>query len=153
MARQSLGGGKRDSARSDGHPGLADLASHTGGLVALLADELTREGVLAALRARRVYATNGPRIVLHATLDGAPMGAVVAARPSSTLEVLVVGTGAIARIDLVRSGKGARTFEGKGSNEMRLSDRVTGLAAGEYLYVRAVQEDGGAAWSSPFFVD
>ena len=26
------------------------------------------------------------------------------------------------------------------------------LAAGEYLYVRIVQEDGGAAWSSPFFV-
>ncbi len=27
------------------------------------------------------------------------------------------------------------------------------LVAGEYVYVRAVQEDDGAAWSSPFFVD
>ena len=26
------------------------------------------------------------------------------------------------------------------------------LVAGEYLYVRVVQQDGGAAWSSPFFV-
>ncbi|HVH16662.1 MAG TPA: DUF3604 domain-containing protein, partial [Myxococcota bacterium] len=33
-----------------------------GGLAAILADDLTREGVLAALRARRVYATNGPRM-------------------------------------------------------------------------------------------
>jgi hypothetical protein len=138
----------------DGHPGLADIASHTGGLVALLADQLTREGVLEALRARRVYATNGPRIVLHATLDGAPMGAVVAGdRGKRALEVLVVGTAPLERVDLVRGGKVVRTFAGTGSTEMRLTEPVTGLAAGEYVYVRAVQEDGGAAWSSPFFVD
>jgi hypothetical protein len=137
----------------DGHPGLAQLASGTGGLVGILADELTREGVLAALRARRVYATNGPRIVLHATLDGAPLGAVVAARRSSTLEVVVFGTAALARVDVVRAGKVVRTFAGTGSAEMRFTEPIAGLAAGEYLYVRAVQEDGGAAWSSPFFVD
>jgi hypothetical protein len=139
----------------DGHPGLAHLSSPTGGLVALLADELTRKGVLEALRARRVYATNGPRIVLHVTLDGAPMGAVVAAGSGSArvLEVLVVGTAPLERVDLVRAGKVVRTFAGTGSDEMRLSEPVAGLAAGEYLYVRAVQEDGGAAWSSPFFVD
>jgi hypothetical protein len=27
------------------------------------------------------------------------------------------------------------------------------LRAGEYVYVRVVQADGGAAWSSPFFVE
>ena len=36
---------------------------------------------------------------------------------------------------------------------MRLEETVRDLEPGEYLYVRAVQEDGGAAWSSPFFVD
>jgi hypothetical protein len=138
----------------DGHPGLAQIASHTGGLVALLADELTRQGVLEALRARRVYATNGPRIVLHVTLDGAPMGAVVPVTGKArVLEGLVVGTTPLERVDLVRAGKVVRTFAGTGSEEMRLSEPVAGLAAGEYLYVRAVQEDGGAAWSSPFFVD
>ena len=57
--------------------------------------DLTREGVLAALKARRVYATSGPRFV--------------------------------------------RTFPE--------------LAAGDYLYVRPVQIDGGTAWSSSFFIE
>ena len=158
FARDALGRGYRlgfvgSGDGHDGHPGLAQLASGNGGLVGILADALTRESVLAAVRARRVYATNGPRIVLHATLDGAPMGAVVAARRSSTLQVLVVGTAALARVDLVRTGKVVRTVPGKGSAELRLSEPIAGLAAGEYVYVRAVQEDGGAAWSSPFFVD
>jgi hypothetical protein len=139
----------------DGHPGLAHLAAGKGGLVAILAGELTREGVLEALRARRVYATNGPRIVLHATLDGAPMGAVVEARPgaSQALEVLVVGQAPLDRVDLVRSGRVVRTVVGGGALEMRFTEAVAGLARGEYLYVRAVQQDGGAAWSSGFFTE
>lgn len=158
FARDALGRGYRlgfvgSGDGHDGHPGLAHLASHAGGLVAILADELTRDGVLAALRARRVYATNGPRIVLHATLDRAPMGAAVPASGTRELEVLVVGTAPLERVDVVRGGKVARTFAGTGSAEMRVAERVTGLAAGDYVYVRAVQQDGGAAWSSPFFVD
>ncbi len=137
----------------DGHPGLSHLASPNGGLVAILAEELTREGVLAALRARRVYATNGPRILLHATLDGAPMGAAVGPSSKSTLEILVVAPAALERLDLVRSGEVVRTVAAEGYREMRLEETVRGLESGEYLYVRAVQQDGGAAWSSPFFVD
>jgi len=56
----------------DGHPGLVHLGnSGSGGLAAILADDATREAVHAALCARRVYATNGPRIFLNVTLDGA----------------------------------------------------------------------------------
>ena len=33
------------------------------------------------------------------------------------------------------------------------AEPVPGLEGGEYLYVRAVQIDGGAGWSSPFFFD
>jgi len=136
----------------DGHPGLVHLASHTGGLVAILTDDLTREGVLEALRARRVYATNGPRIVLHATLDGAPMGSAVSAG-THVLDVRVVSCVPLERVDLVRSGKVARTFASPGEVDQSLREAITDLAAGEYVYVRAVQADGGAAWSSPFFVD
>jgi hypothetical protein len=139
----------------DGHPGLAHLAAPSGGLVAILARELTRESVLAALRARRVYATNGPRIVLDATLDGAPMGSAVAgsAGTSRVLEVTAVAPEILDHIDLVRSETVVRTFAGAGSRELSLSEPIDDLEPGEYLYVRVVQVDGGAAWSSPFFVD
>ena len=31
--------------------------------------------------------------------------------------------------------------------------RLTGLKAGERLYVRVIDAEGGAAWSSPWFVE
>jgi hypothetical protein len=37
--------------------------------------------------------------------------------------------------------------------EIAVQQRVEKLVAGEYLYVRAVQEDGGTAWSSPIFFE
>jgi hypothetical protein len=137
----------------DGHPGLAALASPSGGLAAILAERPTREAVLEALRARRVYATNGPRIVLRASLAGHPMGATVAASggPDWSLDVHVVAEAPLERLDLVRGGGVVETIPGGGRTELRLSRTVAPLRAREYLYVRAVQEDGGAAWSSPFF--
>jgi hypothetical protein len=137
----------------DGHPGLAAIASPSGGLAAILAEKPTREAVLEALRARRVYATNGPRIVLRAILAGRPMGATLQASsgPDWSLDVHVVAEAPLERLDLVRGGNVVETLLGAGRTELRLSRTVAPLRAREYLYVRAVQEDGGAAWSSPFF--
>lgn len=141
----------------DGHPGLVQLSdpAGSGGLAAILSEDATRAGVLEALRARRVYATNGARIWLRVTLDGRPMGSVVAvaeppAHAEVTLAVEVAGTAPIERIDLIRSGHTA-TIAGDGQREMALSRTIPPLGQGEYHYVRVVQTDGGAAWSSPVF--
>ncbi len=37
--------------------------------------------------------------------------------------------------------------------EVTLSQEVKDLVSGEYLYVRAVQENTGAAWSSPIYIE
>ena len=137
----------------DGHPGLSHLAAPSGGLAAILAPEATRDAVLTALRARRTYATNGPRILLDVDLDGAVMGSELEPSESrGALSVEVVGTAVIARVDVVRTGRVSVSVEGDGSARLAVELELPPLAAGEYLYVRAVQEDGGAAWSSPFFV-
>ena len=70
----------------DGHPGLVQLGAPSGGLAAILSEERTREGVLAALRARRVYATNGPRILLRAALGGHPMGSSISVPPGGSTQ-------------------------------------------------------------------
>jgi len=141
----------------DGHPGFAQLAAVTGGLAAILAEDATREAVREALVERRVYATSGPRILLRAALGGAPMGAAVAASPEDegegrALFVHVVAPEPLERVDLVRSGAVVDALGLEGRREVMLERPIEGLRAGEYLYVRVVQEDGGAAWSSPFFV-
>ncbi|MFT5283993.1 MAG: hypothetical protein ACI8TQ_000144 [Planctomycetota bacterium] len=138
----------------DGHPGLAHLGSPSGGLAAILAEDHSRASVLEALRARRVYATNGSRILLRASLSGARMGATIAADKERPLELRVhaIGTGPIEAIDIIRSGD-VFTIECDGKSEVQMPPLEMDLKAGEYLYVRVRQEDGGIAWSSPFYAD
>jgi hypothetical protein len=40
-----------------------------------------------------------------------------------------------------------------GERDVQLEREVSDLRPGEYVYVRAVQRDGGAAWSSPIYID
>jgi len=136
----------------DGHPGLSQLASPSGGLAAIMSETLTREGVLEALRARRAYATNGARIILRVRLERALMGATVAAGSGGTLAVRVTGTAPITALELVRSGS---VVERTTPNERAAAWDVplSPLAAGEYVYVRVIQSDGGLAWSSPIFAE
>ncbi|MYF94547.1 MAG: DUF3604 domain-containing protein, partial [Holophagales bacterium] len=160
----------------DGHPGLGHLASPSGGVAAILSDEVTREGIYEALLARRTYATNGPRIVVRASYAGWPIGAdipadaaaagavgPIAGVPQQTLVVRAIAPGKITRIEVVSrqgaAGAGALTGEalcgegerGDGERECSLTVPLPGFRAGGYLYLRVVQEDGGAAWTSPFF--
>jgi hypothetical protein len=142
----------------DGHPGLSHLSSGgTGGVAAILADELTRPAVLDALRRRRVYATSGPRIYLRTALSAHPMGSTVAARDLGaadeplTLYIHAIGTDTIRWIDVVRGGTVVRSEVGQ--DEIELLIPFAESAAGDYVYVRVVQDDGGLAWSSPIFVE
>jgi hypothetical protein len=140
----------------DGHPGNAHLAAATGGLAAILSEELTRTGVREALLARRVYATSGPRILLRVAVDGTRMGGVLRSEGSKgphDLALRVVGTAPLGRVDVIQSGTVIDQIPGDGSRELSVARPLTGLAPGAYVYVRVVQEDGGLAWSSPIFVD
>jgi len=143
----------------DGHPGLVqrDPRSHVGGLAALLSDARTREGVLEALRARRSYATNGPRIFLQAHLDEQAMGSVAERGvadppPSQVLSFEVVGTAPLESIELIRGPRESIVrIDPEGALAWRERRTLPALGPAEYLYLRVVQEDEGAAWSSPFF--
>ena len=140
----------------DGHPGNAHLAGPTGGLVAILSEELTRGAVLEALRARRVYATSGARVLLRASLGSVRMGDVLStasAGDAHDLAVRVVGTDRLSRIDVIRSGAVAETLGCDGTLECTAIRPLTALRPGEYVYVRVVQEDGALAWSSPVFIE
>jgi hypothetical protein len=138
----------------DGHPGLAHLAGPSGGLAAIFSEEKTRAGVLEALRERRTYATNGPRIWLRTWLDENEMGAHVAPKdaPSQELRFVVAAEAPVERVDVVRSGEIASVIQGSGRRELSENLALAPLRSGEYVYVRVVQENGGAAWSSPVYV-
>ncbi len=136
----------------DGHPGLVQIAGGaSGGLAGIYAEARTREAVLAALRARHVYATNGPRIVLDATLDGHPMGSLLPADRGGRLEVHVTAPEAVEAVELVALYGVVASHPGEGRRNLALEIDVPKLGPGHVLYVRVRQVDQGAAWSSPFF--
>jgi hypothetical protein len=140
----------------DGHPGVTHVGYASGGLAAIFSPDLTRSGVLSALRARRSYATSGPRIWLQVRCNGAPMGSTLPVQPGGALASLSIhsaGTAPIEHIDLVRSGAVVQTLPAGGRLEFRAEVELHALRPGEYVYVRVVQDDGGVAWSSPFFFE
>ncbi len=137
----------------DGHPGLAQIASGQGGLAGLFSAGLDRASLLAALKARRTFATNGIRAWLDVSIDGVPMGGVLRVGDAEhRLRVRFEATAPIERIDLVRSGHVAALEPPEPrSLSLDLDRRIPPLAPGEFHYVRIVQADGGVAWSSPIF--
>ena len=116
-----------------------------------MSEEATRESVLAALRARRAYATNGARIVLDVELDGRPMGSVVPVSASGRLVVKVVTPDPLDRIDLVADGQVVDSIPGEEKRMIAFESEIRSSGPGTF-YVRVLQTNGGTAWSSPFFL-
>lgn len=83
------------------YPGAGEMVSR-GGLTCVYAAARTRQAIWEALRARRCYGTNGPRILLHVEADGHLMGEVYHTASPSRLRVRVSGTSGIERIEIHR---------------------------------------------------
>jgi len=87
------------------YPGVGDRRFARGGLTAVCADELSREEIFEALRARRCYGTSGERILLELEADGHPMGAAYETSAPPTFDIKVAGTASIETIELFRGAE------------------------------------------------
>ncbi len=83
-------------------PGRRLIRNVQSGLTAVYATELTREAIWEALQQRRTYATTGQRIRLAFEVDGQPMGAEHMTSNPPRIQLHVIGTQAIERVDLFR---------------------------------------------------
>ncbi|MFT4538092.1 MAG: hypothetical protein ACI841_004941 [Planctomycetota bacterium] len=145
-------------ARPDATPGspMATERMGNGGLAGIRAKARTRASILEALRARRVYATSGPRIVLRFDIDGRRGGERVARgtlAPNPLLRLDVFGCAPLERIDVIRSGGRVDRTPMMGELDAHLEFPLSDIASLDYVYVRVLQMDGGLAWSSPIFFE
>ena len=99
-------------------------------------------------------------MLLRAALGTHRMGEIISVAKdgkdgsfTGQLFVHVVAQAPLERVELVRSGRLEDGVAIDGKLEAMLDREVAGLVPGEYLYVRAVQRDGGAVWSSPIFIE
>jgi hypothetical protein len=128
--------------------------SHRTGLTAFLCHEVTREAVFDALKKRRCYATSGAKIGLWFEVDGRPMGEELMSATPVPFRVIATAQSPIESLCLVTNGGGELELS-KGI----LDADVRGMLPPppkngfSYYFVRLVQEDGHAAWSSPIWLD
>jgi hypothetical protein len=94
-------------------------------------------------------------MILQTTLSGYPVGASIPVEglgQNPSLKTLILGTVGLARVDLIRSGA-VSSMPLQGERRFMGSFPLEDLQAGEYVYLRILQEDGSLAWTSPFFVE
>jgi hypothetical protein len=129
---------------------------YPGGLTAVLAKELTREAVLDALRARRCYATTGPRFLLEFTVDGAPMGSDLRVKRGHVAEVygsLGSGTNWTRLEILAPTGTlGVLVPQPPNADVVELTAKTAPVTEPTWVYLRGVDERGDMAWSSPIYL-
>ena len=162
---------------SDEHSGQG--GRRHGGIAAVFATELTREGVFDALGERRCYATTGERIRLEFSVDDVPMGGCAKRAGGSSVHLAldVWGTDLLLHVEILRHRFGvdsafvpilsqpprldpAAGHIGAGGPHpettdasYRLEDAITGPCV---YYARVTQEPlewPGMAWSSPVWID
>jgi len=102
-----IGGSDGYTGRPGGeYPGHLERRFAKGGLTGLYAEELTVEGVLAALKARHAYGTTGARILARMDADGHPMGDTYSSRDCPILSGFVAGTAPLESVEVHRGLEG-----------------------------------------------
>ena len=83
-----------------------EMPGHFGrGRAAVLAEELTRDSLWQAFKARRVYGVTGDRIRIDFTVNGAEMGRIIESDGPRRVRVRVVGSDALDRIEILRGDR------------------------------------------------
>ncbi|MEQ8763960.1 MAG: DUF3604 domain-containing protein [Planctomycetota bacterium] len=136
------------AGRRFGFIAASDHDSVAESYAGLWVQELSRDGVFEAMRARRTFAATA-RVVLRFTVDGVPCGGVVAPRSVPTLEAVVEGAGT-GRLEILADGEVIHTAQLTGEGTVKLVDDA--FQKRRFYYARLVT-DTAVAWSSPVFRD
>jgi hypothetical protein len=139
-------------SRMDTMGGISYRLRPVGGITAVLAHECTRESLWEALLARRTYATTCEHILLDFTVNRGCIGSVIESAASYATHGAVIGNGDIERIDIIRDGQEVHTILGEGQM-LEFDWTETPSNTPSYYYLRVLQADGNAAWSSPVWIE
>jgi hypothetical protein len=119
----------------------------------ILAEEFSRKGLVEAMRRRHSYAATD-NIVVDFRLDGRAIQGDEVRTPQPRFDVVVLGTGPLDRVELLKNGAVVHTERPDGTEtrfhwEDPAADQGT---RSNYYYVRVLQRDGQMAWASPIWV-
>jgi hypothetical protein len=119
------------------------------------AEELSRKALGDAMRKRHSYAATD-NIVLDVRMGSLGIMGDEVRTSQPRLDVVVLGTGPIDRVEVIRNGEVSHTERpNSGAAESRFHWEDPAPRKAEtpsYYYVRVIQKDGQLAWASPIWV-
>jgi hypothetical protein len=127
------------------------FSTHISYCVAL-AEKHDRAGILAAFQKRHCYGATD-NIVLDVRSGDHIMGDEFKTTGAPTLQIKVIGTSKLAKVEIIKDGDVVHTFE---PGKAELADKWTDpkpAPGTHYYYVRVQQDDGELAWASPMWIE
>lgn len=141
------------------------------GLTAIIAQDQNRQSFAEAIYQRSCYATTGERILLGLELAGQGMGKELSTVDKPGLMInrhltgFVAGTSDIIKVEIIRNGVVIKEYEPESGYSFEFAyddmDPLEKISIKDkekkpnfvFYYIRATQEDGHMAWSSPIWID
>jgi hypothetical protein len=117
----------------------------------VLAEKHDRQGILDAVKKRHVYGATDNIIAL---VRSGPhiMGDAFKTRQAPTLQIHVLGTSDLAKIDILRDSKVTATLKPQGTGYTGTWTDPSPLEGTHYYYIRVMQKDNELAWGSPMWI-
>jgi hypothetical protein len=126
------------------------------GVACVWVKEISRRGILEALRARRCFATTGDQMVIDFRVNGMWAGGIVAAGPRPTMTFAVTGMDDITRVEVLRDSQVVHVYEPQNATKEAAGNWIDSTAEnlrdGSYYYLRVTQRNNHLGWSSPIWL-
>src|SRR5262249_23682468 len=118
----------------------------------VLAEKNDREAIVEAIRKRHCYGATDD-IICDVRSGQHVMGDSFATDAAPKLELTVIGTKPLARVEILRDSQVVEAFQ-PGAAEFRRAWTDPKPEAGtHYYYVRVTQQDDELAWTSPMWIE
>jgi hypothetical protein len=127
------------------------------GVAALWVKEISREGILDALRNRRTFATTGDKMFIDISVNEALFGSIANGKSNCKIKFEIEGQYDLLQVEILRNSKVIKQFD-MDDNTIKFSYTYTDASSDSenevlYYYVRATQKNNAIAWSSPIWVE
>jgi len=132
----------------------SDHAATHNSYTCVWAEKFSNESILEALHKRQCYAATD-KIECHMHMGGHLMGSQFAADRVPPLEVDILGTTDIARVDVIKDNQIVYSYQPEKPTrraQFQFQD-VEQRPGVHYYYARVIQEDRNMAWISPIWVE
>jgi len=127
------------------------------GVAALWVKELSREGILEAMRSKRCFATTGDKMIVDFRVNGKTTGSTITTNRAPGLNIKVKGQQELAKVEVLRNSTVIKEFklsEGKIEFDQQFVDEnYRDESEVLYYYIRATQKNKAIAWSSPVWIE